>query len=394
MYRGQSFQDTGQTYENVHFNMYYPVTQQPYNVQQAYNVNYGGNIYYNVYPSHVTCDNSTVNNATSIDRVRTRREDEKAIEQFLQGAEPAVPTKSKRKGPCQIAAAKSALISVARLNKRLEAVCAELESDVHLPEEQWQEKVNACNAAKHEICEILRTVKDVNFLSKVKKDLERCKNKRTRERRRRKEWKREKLMREERRARLHAEADAWIRKEQAVIEREKQEEKLRKDADMVLSDVRSKRSDARKYLGILQELQNLRNIKANIARARGEKLSSADDGAFNDTIAKLTEQWTTLDHEYAVEEQELKLMLKTDNEKRIEKQTKNIFEDWEHVLFGTSVLAAERSYKNVDSFIMIRTAWDKFIGSENDGTTIPIGWIVPEKPSSAAWQKCLNKETS
>lgn len=69
---------------------------------------------------------------------------------------------------------------------------------------------------------------------------------------------------------------------------------------------------------------------------------------------KLTEQWTTLDREYAIEEQELKLMLKTDNEKRIEKQTKNIFEDWENVLFGTNVLAVEQSYKNVDSFIMIR----------------------------------------
>lgn len=70
--------------------------------------------------------------------------------------------------------------------------------------------------------------------------------------------------------------------------------------------------------------------------------------------AKLTEQWITLDREYAIEEQELKLMLKTDNEKRIEKQTKNIFEDWENVLFGKNILAAEQSYKNVDSFIMIR----------------------------------------
>ncbi|XP_011058565.1 PREDICTED: uncharacterized protein LOC105148489 [Acromyrmex echinatior] len=215
-----------------------------------------------------------------------------------------------------------------------------------------------------------------------------------RERFRREEWKKEKLLKEERRARLHAEVDAWIRKEQAVIKREKQEENLRKDADMVLSDVRSKRNDARKYLGILQELQNLREIKANIARARGEKLSLAAEKAFNNTIAKLIEQWTTLDREYAIEEQELKLMLKTDNEKRIEKQTKNLFDDWENVLFGTNILAAEQSYKNIDSFVMIRKAWDKFISSENDTTTIPIGWIVPERPSSAAWQKCLNKETS
>lgn len=283
MYSGQSFQDTGQTYENVHFNMYYPVTQQPF----TYNVNYGGNTYYNVYPSHVTCDNSTVNNATSIDRIRTRQKDEMAIKQFLEKAESAVPTKSKQKDPFKIAVAKSALISVAKLNKQLEVVCMELKSNVNLPEAQWQEKVSACNAAKHEICEILKTVKDVNFLNKVKNDLAKRKKKRTRERLRRKEWKKEKLMKEERRARLHAEADAWIRKEQAVIKREKQEENLRMDADMVLSDVRSKRNDARKYLGILQELQNLRKIKANIARARGEKLSLATEEAFNNTIGIL-----------------------------------------------------------------------------------------------------------
>ncbi|KAG5345284.1 PDCD7 protein, partial [Acromyrmex charruanus] len=392
MYSGQSFQQgTGQTYQNMHFNMYYPINQQPF----PYNVNYGGNICYNVYPSHVTCDNSTINNATSIDRIRTRQEDEKVIEQFLKETGSAIPAKCKQKDPFKIADTKSALMSVARLNKQLEAVCAELKNNFNLPEEEWQEKVSACNAAKHEICEILKTIKDANFLNKVKNNLEKRKKKRMRERFRREEWKKEKLLKEERRARLHAEADAWIRKEQAVIKREKQEENLRKDADMVLSDVRSKRNDARKYLGILQELQNLREIKANIARARGEKLSLAVEKTFNNTIAKLIEQWTILDREYAIEEQELKLMLKTDNEKRIEKQTKNLFDDWENVLFGTSILAAEQSYKNIDSFVMIRKAWDKFISSENDSmTTIPIGWIVPERPSSAAWQKCLNKETS
>lgn len=129
-----------------------------------------------------------------------------------------------------------------------------------------------------------------------------------------------------------------------------------------------------------------------------------------------------MDREYATEEQELKLMLKTDNEERIEKETKNLFADWENVLFGINILAADQSHKDLDSFILIRyafnvqiyqiynlskiffnnennylhfsTAWDRFISSENDATTIPIGWIVPEKPSSAAWQKCLNKDTS
>ncbi|EZA60863.1 hypothetical protein DMN91_008030 [Ooceraea biroi] len=387
MYSSQASQhNAGQSYENVLFNTYYP---QP----STYDASYSWNMHYNAYPSHVMHDD-VVNNAALMDRPRARQEDEKAIEQFLRQSE-QVPTKSKRKDPFKIATVKGALMSVAKLNKKLEIICTELDLNVDLPEEQWQERVSACNAAKHEICEILKTVKDADFLSRVKNDLEKRKKKRKRERLGKEKWKREKLMKEERKARSHAEADSSIRKEQAVLEREKQEEKLRKDADMILSDVRSKRNDARKYLGILQDLQNFRRIKMNVVRARGENWSSAADDVFNNSTAKLMEYWTTLDREYAVEEQELKHMLKMDNEKRIEKQKKNLCDDWENVLFGTSILTTEQSSReDVNNFIMIRMAWDKFVSSKNDATTIPIGWIVPEKPSSAAWQKCLNKETS
>lgn len=47
-------------------------------------------------------------------------------------------------------------------------------------------------------------------------------------------------------------------------------------------------------------------------------------------------------------------MLKTNNEKRIEKQTQNLFDDWENVLFGTNILAADQSHKDVNNFILIR----------------------------------------
>lgn len=67
----------------------------------------------------------------------------------------------------------------------------------------------------------------------------------------------------------------------------------------------------------------------------------------------LMEHWTTLDHEYTIEEQELKHMLKTDNEKRIEKQKKNLYDDWENVLFGTTISTTEPR-KDVNNFIMIR----------------------------------------
>lgn len=69
---------------------------------------------------------------------------------------------------------------------------------------------------------------------------------------------------------------------------------------------------------------------------------------------KLTEQWTTLDREFATEEQELKQMLKRDNEKRVEKQTQTVLREWENALFGTNILPAEQSNKDSNSLIMIR----------------------------------------
>lgn len=275
-----------QMYENPHFNIYYPITQQPF----AYDANYSQNMSYNVYPSHLTCDNNIDNNTAlmSINEARARQEDEQAIEQFLQETDLKIPKQeTRKKEPCKIATMRSALISVAKLNKELEIVRMELNNNVDLPDAQWQEKISACDAAKHEIQEILRAIKDTDFINKVKKDLEKRRKKRLREQSKREKWKEEKAMREERRARLHAKADSWIMKAQAVIEREKQEEKLRKDADMILSDVRGKRNDARRYLRVLQELQNLRRIKINIAQARGEHLSSAADEAFHNIIGSI-----------------------------------------------------------------------------------------------------------
>lgn len=380
-----------QSYENLtHFNIYHPISQPIYNA--SYNVNVQHNF---IYPSGSTYDNADNDSMPKI-AVEKRQSDEKDIENFLLELQQFNDTSDNRyvRKTSKIAISKSAIASAYKLNEQLKAICAELKDNSNIAEEEWQIKIDACNSAKAEITKLLEPIKDPNLLNRLIKDLEKRKKKRAREKLKKEKWKNEKLLRIEKRARLHAEIDLWIRKEQAVIEKEIQDENLRKDADMILSDVRAKRSDARKYLGLLQELQNLRNIKANIARARGEHLSSAVDEAFNNIIEKLTEQWSTLDREYSIEEQGLKLMLKTDNEKRIEKQKKCLFDEWENILFGRKILMSDPLQLDLNSFVTVRTAWDKYISSERDASAIPIGWIMPDKPSSAAWQKSLKKEFS
>lgn len=60
-----------------------------------------------------------------------------------------------------------------------------------------------------------------------------------------------------------------------------------------------------------------------------------------------------LDREYSTEEQGLKLMLKNDNEKRIEKQKKNLFDEWEKVLFGKNI-TFDQYNSDLTNFVSIR----------------------------------------
>ncbi|KAI4478610.1 hypothetical protein M0802_014502 [Mischocyttarus mexicanus] len=373
--------------------MYYPTNYNEF----TRNFNYGVNYQPNFYPSNWNfCNvNSTIDGTLNVS-IKKRQEDQEQIEYFLKEAEENSDTTDVKSfnRPSKIGEARTSLIMMFKLNKTIETIKEELQSNLNLPEQEWQEKIKTCSMLKNEILQIVEKFKEDSFLNQLKKDIAKRKKKRSREQVKRQNWKVEKSIRMERRARLHEEADSWLRREQAVIEKEKQDENLRKDADMILSDVRNKRNDAKKYLIILQELQNLRNVKTNIAKARGETISMAANNVFNNIIDKLSETWSTLDREYCTEEQGLKLMLKTDNEKMIEKQKRNVFDEWENVLFGRKLLTLDQSQMDIVNFVKIRTAWDKYINFDADSSQIPIGWIIPKKPRSAAWQKYLKNDTS
>lgn len=60
-----------------------------------------------------------------------------------------------------------------------------------------------------------------------------------------------------------------------------------------------------------------------------------------------------LDREYSIEEQGLKLMLKKDNEERNEKQKKNLFDEWEKILFGRKIISDQYN-TDLTNFIAIR----------------------------------------
>ncbi|XP_012266221.2 programmed cell death protein 7 [Athalia rosae] len=380
-----------------------------YNQNSNYIPNYEmqGQIDYN-YPSSLGTPSANMNytyfnppsnytdeeESATVMLLKMRERDEKMIEDFLTENEQKHEEKKENSldRSSKISEARCTLVSICRLNNELKELRDELKENPDMPEADWYEKIKATVNKRDEINGYLIKLEDDEYMSKVKLCLEKRKKKRLREKKQRTSQKIVKQAATERRIKLHAEVDAWIKDKQDIIEREKRDFNMRKDADIVLAEVRERRSDARKFLAMLQELQNLRKIRVTVARARGEHLSAAADQAFANIIDKLVEQWSAMDREYSIEEQGLKLMLKTENEEKIKKQKKTIFEDWENVLFGRKLPAVDSFQRNINAFVAIRAAWDKYINNNGLGSPIPIGWVMPAPPSSEPWQKFLKKE--
>lgn len=216
--------------------------------------------------------------------VNHRNNDEQFLRHFVTSEELAGRRKT---APSKISQVKDALRSVVVLNAKLKSLIEELK-DKKLSEDEWKEKKRVCDQTREELSWNMPFLEDENLTMSVNKALEKRRKKRLREKRAKEQWKRTKSEMKERRIRLHNEADSWIKSKQDVIDKEKQEESLRKEADLVLFDVRGKRNDAKKYSTLLKEIEHLRKVRAVIANARGDSVPAAADQAFNNIIGNFS----------------------------------------------------------------------------------------------------------
>lgn len=185
--------------------------------------------------------------------------------------------------------------------------------------------------------------------------------------------------------------DNWIKENRAKIGKEVEETKLRKEADLILEEVKLKRSESKKYLEILQELRNLRKVMVGIAKSRGEIVASEAETVFENVMDKLLQPWVVLDKEYALEEKGLKLMIKENLQEYASRSSKNAYNDWMVALFQDQKLTNRLKKMDINTFKQIRSSWDRYLSPE-EGSEIPIGWVVPCRASSAAWNKLLQKK--
>ncbi|XP_060522000.1 programmed cell death protein 7-like [Cylas formicarius] len=302
--------------------------------------------------------------------------------------------------------AKTSLRDCLLLLEKLSKVHSELEANVStMSSIEWKQRTVEIGVLKDEftklMCkfdnpEVMRYLK-TSVLTRKKKRQSHKKQKTLRRLQHTKEL--------EDRNKLHKEIDHWLLSMHDELEKIKMEENMQKEADLVLSEVTKKKSDARKQLSLIIGLVKLRTVRENVAIQRGERPSLEDKKAFNITTEKLVKMWEASLKTYSTEEQGLKLMLEknaTEDSKaaRLAKERK-LVEEWKTVLFGSShsisstnptywaLTAAER---DMETFVAIRKSWDTFLvpPKNESGSKIPVGWVLPNFTPSQSWSQYLD----
>jgi hypothetical protein len=217
--------------------------------------------------------------------LRIRKYDEIFLKNFITDIENTCNTKI-NKNVTKLSNIKSIVIKICYLNKQLKELNNELKNDVSLANRNCN--LTLCENLKRDI-KILLDVINCNKLPHIKKHLllkQQCEvNKLKRKQKEKcKEYILRKIYSEKKKNRLIINIDNWMKLKQNEIDEEKEKKKLHKNADIVLSDVRANRIDAKKFFLLLRELKNLRKIKVAIARKRGEVIAIEADEVFNNII--------------------------------------------------------------------------------------------------------------
>nr|CAI5863678.1 unnamed protein product [Callosobruchus analis] len=297
---------------------------------------------------------------------------------------------------------KESLILLDKLSKVHQDMLANVDS---IPSTDWKQKTLEIGTMKDRFTKLMSKFENGEGIFALKKALDKRKKKRINNKKKkefRKQQIEEKLLN---RAKLHQAIDEWLVNKQEEVEKCKMEENMKKDADCVLAEVTKKKSDARKQLALIGALTKLRAVREQMALHRGEKISAEDTEVFRASMEKLRKMWEDSLKTYTTEEQGLKLMLEKtaveDSKTTQLAKERKLLDEWHTVFFGprqlippdnTMYWALTAAERDMETFVAIRKSWDTFlVPSTNEmGSSIPIGWVLPDRDAGENWTKYLS----
>ncbi|XP_031781005.1 uncharacterized protein LOC116416453 isoform X2 [Nasonia vitripennis] len=147
----------------------------------------------------------------------------------------------------------------------------------------WGDGVNYFGSFKSQIENIVKQCKN-NFKSNFKRKLRKRYYSRKTMEENKKKWITFKNMSLTKKRKLINYIDTFIEEKKNELVWEKEKHMLRKDADIVLLDVQTKRTEVRKFLNTIQEVENLKKTQVEVLKLRGSRILAEADTFFNNII--------------------------------------------------------------------------------------------------------------
>ncbi|XP_078097451.1 programmed cell death protein 7 [Mustelus asterias] len=346
-----------------------------------------------------------------------KAQDELWLTRFLSKRRLQPSEVTKPKSSPLVSEVKESVLSACKLVTELTALCQKLRHNVE-NEAVWTESYLKAVEIKTALQEKLKMLNDSDYLSAVKKKLERIKKKRSSIQRKKQEWRLEKQEEEARAAEREAKIDAWRMKCVRKVEEKKRERELKAAADSVLAEVRKKQADAKRLTDILRALEKLRKLRKEAAARKGVQPPPSADEIFERHIERLRKLIKKRSELYDAEERALRVMLegeqeeerKRENEKKLKKEREKLEKQQrqvESMMFGDPELPSDHPLQPFRQYYLqaehsshvlmqIRQEWDRYLVPEDhpDGSSIPQGWVFPHPPSTDTWATALQQNES
>lgn len=243
---------------------------------------------------------------------------------------------------------------------------------------QWNDRIIDLKTQTTILTSTCSKYQNINSRFEVKSLVDRRLKKRDRIRKRKAETKALKLYEAKNRELKHQQIDQLLEQNAEKIRENRHQIENKQRAEEILTEVKSRKNDANKYLMVLDSLKTLYRI-----RNRDRPSNSIDEAAFYREIEQLKEIWLNASETYATEEKELSKFLPGSNH----------WVEWRDIIFGEPtqadiLFALKKSDNGLNQLIQIRRLWDKCCVSDDNpfGSRIPFGWVIPNENPSEPWK--------
>lgn len=191
-------------------------------------------------------------------------------------------------------------------------------------EAEWTTKIDDISKNQKELTDLITKYTNPDFRNVIQERISKRQVKRSRIKKRKeqtREWKQQLLKERESK---NAKIDAWFHTKIAENNEERRKIDGLKRAEQILSGVTKKKTEAKRYISLLDSLVELRRVR----RIQSGK-NDTGEGEFVAKIGRLKNIWNDAIENYGVDEKELQKFL-------TDKSDVSGYDEWYEALFGTT----------------------------------------------------------